>query len=330
LSGWARRARTASIEGSWPRWRPWRRVTLAARRWNLIEERGQALRHAEQHRIVYDAPPVPSSTRFGTFRGMGWGSGLQEARRERCATASVSMRISRGLQRARAAEEYARQRTDGGGQGFTAVEVQSLPPPNYARERPDQRATLAAAVGKVEAVRAANPGGVELLLDFQNTLDLNSARRAAQAMERYDIFWIEEPFPLDDADLLARLRGTSRRGSRWRAALGPLGLPLAAEARAVDVLMPDVKWIGGILEAKKVAAWAEACDVAVAPHNLSGPVATAPASIWRPLCQFLDSRVLLGRPGVAGRPRLRAEHLVDATSHCRRIPAWVCGSTPRC
>jgi galactonate dehydratase len=39
--------------------------------------------------------------------------------------------------------------------------------------------------------------------------------------------------------------------------------------------MPDVKWIGGILEAKKVAAMAESYAVAVAPHNLSGPISTA-------------------------------------------------------
>ncbi|HUX88454.1 MAG TPA: enolase C-terminal domain-like protein, partial [Chloroflexota bacterium] len=47
------------------------------------------------------------------------------------------------------------------------------------------------------------------------------------------------------------------------------------EQRALDVLMPDVKWIGGILEAKKVAAMAEAYDIAIAPHNMSGPIATA-------------------------------------------------------
>src|SRR5439155_15317051 len=47
------------------------------------------------------------------------------------------------------------------------------------------------------------------------------------------------------------------------------------EQQAVDVLQPDVKWTGGILEAKKIAAWAEAYQISIAPHNNSGPVATA-------------------------------------------------------
>ena len=43
----------------------------------------------------------------------------------------------------------------------------------------------------------------------------------------------------------------------------------------MDVVQPDVKWTGGIAEAKKIAAWAEVYGLAVAPHNNSGPVATA-------------------------------------------------------
>jgi L-alanine-DL-glutamate epimerase-like enolase superfamily enzyme len=43
----------------------------------------------------------------------------------------------------------------------------------------------------------------------------------------------------------------------------------------VDVLQPDVKWTGGMYEAKKIAAWAETYQTAIAPHNNSGPVATA-------------------------------------------------------
>src|SRR5205085_1312628 len=47
------------------------------------------------------------------------------------------------------------------------------------------------------------------------------------------------------------------------------------EAAAVDVIMPDVKWCGGILEARKIAAMAEAYEIEVSPHNMSGPISTA-------------------------------------------------------
>jgi galactonate dehydratase len=41
--------------------------------------------------------------------------------------------------------------------------------------------------------------------------------------------------------------------------------------------MPDLKWLGGINEAKKAAAIAETFGVLVSPHNASGPVASAAA-----------------------------------------------------
>jgi galactonate dehydratase len=47
------------------------------------------------------------------------------------------------------------------------------------------------------------------------------------------------------------------------------------EARALDVVMPDVKWMGGISQVRQLAAMAESFGAAVSPHNASGPVATA-------------------------------------------------------
>ena len=47
------------------------------------------------------------------------------------------------------------------------------------------------------------------------------------------------------------------------------------QRRAVDVIMPDVKHCGGLLELTRIAAAADAEGVAVAPHNPSGPISTA-------------------------------------------------------
>jgi galactonate dehydratase len=43
------------------------------------------------------------------------------------------------------------------------------------------------------------------------------------------------------------------------------------------VVQPDVTTVGGILEARKIAAWAESHYVQVAPHNVGGPISTAAA-----------------------------------------------------
>ena len=60
--------------------------------------------------------------------------------------------------------------------------------------------------------------------------------------------------------------------------------------RAVNVIMPDVKHCGGLLELTRIAAMAEADDVTVAPHNPSGPVSTA-ASVQ--VCAVLTNFRLL-------------------------------------
>jgi galactonate dehydratase len=56
---------------------------------------------------------------------------------------------------------------------------------------------------------------------------------------------------------------------------GTKGFAPLTRNRAVDVIMPDVKHCGGLLELTRIAAMAHADGVAVAPHNPSGPVSTA-------------------------------------------------------
>ena len=49
------------------------------------------------------------------------------------------------------------------------------------------------------------------------------------------------------------------------------------ERQAADILQPDITTVGGLLEAKKIAAWAESHYVVMAPHNVGGPISTAAA-----------------------------------------------------
>jgi galactonate dehydratase len=106
--------------------------------------------------------------------------------------------------------------------------------------------------------------------------DVKQLRDIAGRLDPYNLFWIEDPFAQDNPVQLAELRGSIR----CRLAGGaPLlsrhdWLPLL-QAGALDVLMPDVKWLGGINQVQKVAAMGEVFGVQVSPHNASGPVASA-------------------------------------------------------
>jgi galactonate dehydratase len=93
----------------------------------------------------------------------------------------------------------------------------------------------------------------------------------------YDLYWVEEPYAGSDPK---RLRELATRLVRGRVAAGEQlhgrrGFGPLLQPPAVDVVMPDVKWIGGISEARAVCAAAASQDIEASPHNMSGPVATA-------------------------------------------------------
>jgi galactonate dehydratase len=103
-----------------------------------------------------------------------------------------------------------------------------------------------------------------------------AAIKIAKVLEPFDPFFLEEPTTSDNAEGLTRLRNSThitlatgeRHNTRWEV------WPLLRE-RLVDVIQTDLCHAGGILEVRKIAAMAEACDVMVAPHNPNGPVSLA-------------------------------------------------------
>jgi galactonate dehydratase len=140
----------------------------------------------------------------------------------------------------------------------------------------DSSWSLQRLVDRVRAVREVLGPQRKLYIECDFAFDPALARQVAGMVAPYDCHWLEAPLLWDDPDGLAALRGRiPQRVASGEMALGRIAARAMIEARAVDVLQPDVKWTGGILEAKKISAWAESCQMAVAPHNNSGPVATA-------------------------------------------------------
>jgi galactonate dehydratase len=163
--------------------------------------------------------------------------------------------------------------------GFSAVKIYPFGTPELGVELPRSltRRDRDVAIGRVAATREAIGPDCDLLIDLGWMLSPSDARRFVGAdLHRFDPFWVEEPYPTPDLAELRRLRtAPSTRIAAGEQLHGRRGFRELCEARAVDVVMPDVKWVGGIGEARKVAALAEAFDVDVSMHNMSGPVATA-------------------------------------------------------
>ena len=128
----------------------------------------------------------------------------------------------------------------------------------------------------IDRVRAAQEAGVDVGLDFHGRVHRPMAKQLAKALEPLGLLFIEEPLLSENPEGLrqiAELVSTpialgERLYSRW-------DFKPFFEKGAVDIIQPDLSHAGGISECRRIAAMAEAFDVAVAPHCPLGPIALA-------------------------------------------------------
>ncbi|RCK76833.1 MAG: Gluconate dehydratase [Anaerolineae bacterium] len=140
---------------------------------------------------------------------------------------------------------------------------------------PQQRRRV---IEEVAAIRQAVGEDVDLLLEAHGLLTPAEAVRVASDLAIYQPFWLEEPVPPEDETAMAFVRQRSAipvaAGERL---YGKYEFARLMEARAVDIVQPDITYAGGIFEARLIAAMAEARYVGFAPHNSGSPVSTAAA-----------------------------------------------------
>jgi galactonate dehydratase len=168
--------------------------------------------------------------------------------------------------------------------GFTALKFDPFPNPwrAYIARREEETA-----VERVAAVREAVGPDVEILVEVHRRLAPMHAVRVARALEPYRPFWYEEPVSSRDLSGLAE----ARRAITLPIVTGEELYTKAEfrnvfEARAADIINPDVCNCGGILELREIAAMAEVYHVVVAPHNYNstaiGLAATVHAAAGMP------------------------------------------------
>ena len=133
---------------------------------------------------------------------------------------------------------------------------------------------LKAGLEPFRKIRDAAGDRIEIMAELHSLWGTHSALRICRALEDYGVFWAEDPISkMDDAASLADLRRQTRTpvcGSETLAGAVSYRSLLAADA--LDIVMLDVAWCGGLTEARKIAALAEAYAKPVAPHDCTGPV----------------------------------------------------------
>ncbi|MCA2971768.1 MAG: mandelate racemase/muconate lactonizing enzyme family protein [Acidobacteriaceae bacterium] len=114
---------------------------------------------------------------------------------------------------------------------------------------------------------------MDVAMEFHGYWNLPCAIRIARACEEYEPMWLEEMLPQDNLAAYRELASATR-------------LPLTISERlmtrwqyrellvnqAARTVMPDISWVGGLSEARKIANMAETWYLPAAPHNCGGPV----------------------------------------------------------
>jgi mandelate racemase len=149
---------------------------------------------------------------------------------------------------ARAAEQWARR-------GFRAVKAKIGYP------------TLEEDLAVVRAMRSAVGPGVQLMVDYNQSLTPDEAARRLRALDGEGLAWIEEPVLAHDFAALARLQRTVatplQAGENW---WGPLDFRHAVDAGVRGLAMPDAMKAGGVTGWLRVAALGEAYGLALSSH----------------------------------------------------------------
>ncbi len=164
--------------------------------------------------------------------------------------------------------------------GYTALKMNATAEMEWI----DSPLVVQEAAERVAAVRSAVGYGVGLAVDFHGRVHKGMAKALVRELDPYKLLFIEEPVLPENNETLAEIaRYTSipiatgeRMYTRW-------GYKTLLASGLADIVQPDLSHVGGIWEARKIAAMAEVFDIAVAPHCPLGPITLA-ASLQLDFC----------------------------------------------
>ena len=168
--------------------------------------------------------------------------------------------------------DTARAASEAVGRGFTAVKMNATEEMQYV----DTHDKVEHVLANVQAVREAVGPNVGLGLDFHGRVHKPMAKVLMRELAPFKLMFIEEPVLSDHLEAIPELATITP---------APIALGERLYSRydfkrvlatgGVDIIQPDPSHAGGITETRKIAAMAEAYDVALALHCPLGPIALA-------------------------------------------------------
>jgi galactonate dehydratase len=157
-------------------------------------------------------------------------------------------------------------------QGFTAIKMNATGEMGWI----DSFSKVTEAVERVQAIRDKLGYKMDIAVDFHGRIHKGMAKVLMKELEPFKLMFIEEPVLTENEEAFVELQrhtttpiATGERNyTRW-------GFKTILTRGGVDIIQPDPSHAGGIFETRKIAAMAEAYDIAVALHCPLGPIALA-------------------------------------------------------
>ncbi len=178
----------------------------------------------------------------------------------------------------------------------------------------DGERLMQAGLSRLAAVREAVGADADLMADCHWRFDAATAERLISAIRPLNLHWLECPIPetAEFMPALKRLRGRVNASGTRLAGLeeftGAESFLRFARAGCYDVMMPDVKYVGGPEELQRTAESLARLGVEVSPHNPTGPV-----------CHAVSAHASGGLPGFT-----RLEMQIDETPLFDELAATPC------
>ena len=160
--------------------------------------------------------------------------------------------------------------------GFTAIKFDPVGPYTIYDPRQLSLESLILSEKFVSTIRKAVGHKCDILFGTHGQMTSSSAIRLAKKLEKYDPMWFEEPVPPDNIDSMALVASkTSIPIATGERLSTKYEFSKVIEKKAASIIQFNLGRAGGILEAKKIAAIAEAHGVQIAPHLYCGPIVGA-------------------------------------------------------
>ena len=173
-------------------------------------------------------------------------------------------------------ERAAQRAMDYVAQGFTALKFDPAGPYTVFDGGMPSGEELDRSEAFIKAIREAVGGSVDLLFGTHGQFSPAGAIRLAKRLEAYDPLWFEEPVPPENTAAMAQVaRATSIPVATGERLCTKYEFARVLQDRAASILQLNLGRVGGLLEAKKIAALAEVHYAQLAPDMYCGPIVGA-------------------------------------------------------